>query len=146
MEHRFSETLNFNEQFYKGLDQAICLFFETYVSLKDEYAKKVIHTPKNEVDIYQVQDHYLLNFIRYGLALVDGGLHPSFVEIILTNACDVLLDRCEDEEKEILRLQLLYVIQSIKLLYFGAKEFVYFTDHVASMELDTSSIRRYFNV
>lgn len=144
--HNFSKTLNFDKRFYKGLDEAINLFFETYVSLKAEYVKKIIHTPKNEVNIYNVKDNYLLNFIRYGLALTDGGLHPSFIEILLINACDVLLDKCENSEKEILRLQLLYVIQSIKMMNLDVEGFVYFTDHVSSVELDTSKIHRYFKI
>lgn len=73
MNHNFSKSINFDEQYYRALDEAINLFFETYVSIMDEYVRKIIHTPKNEVNIYKVQDNYLLNFIRYGLALRDGG-------------------------------------------------------------------------
>lgn len=146
MNHNFSKSLNFDEQYYRGLDEAINLFFETYVSIMDEYVRKIIHTPKNEVNIYKVQDNYLLNFIRYGLALRDGGIHPDFVEILLENACGVLLDKCEKDEKEILRLQLLYVSQSLKLIYLDIESFVYFTDHVSSAECDTSKIHRYFKI
>lgn len=146
MKHDFENSLNFDVEFYKVLDQAIYLFFKTYVSVHVEYVRKVIHTSKNEVDIYHVQDNYLLNFIRYGLALIDGGINPGFIEILFINASDVLLNKCCGKEKEFLRLQLLYVMQSIKMLNFDVELFVYFTDHVALLELDTSNIHSYFKV
>lgn len=146
MNHTFGKVLNFNEETYQAIDEAIRKLFQIYADTKAEYVKAIIHTPKNKVDIDKVQGDYLENFIYYGLALVDGGLHPYAVEMLLENAYEVFLGQCSGQERKRLRLQLLYVKKALLLLQMDVENYLSFSGQLASEELDLREMHQYFKL
>lgn len=144
MSQDFSKILNFDVETYHAIDEAVWSLFQIYKDTKEKYVKSIIHTPENMVDIDQVEENYLENFIHYGLALLDGGLHPYAVEMLLENAFDILIGKCSDQKRKYLRLQLLYVKKALPMIQTDTENYLSFSCHLVSDQIDLSEMQQYF--
>ena len=144
MSQDFSKILNFNEETYHAIDKAVWSLFQIYKDTKAKYVKSIIHTPENKIDIDQVQENYLENFIHYGLALIDGGLHPYAVEMLLENAFYVFIDKCSGQKRKYLRLQLLYVKKALLMIQTDTENYLSFSGHLVSDKVELLEMQQYF--
>jgi len=124
------------------MNYIVKLFFEMYV---DFFKNEALDSErKMPVNIYDIDTDYLFNYTKYAILLMYSSMHPYFVEMLLMNARDSILRKCSENQRDLLGLQMLYVIQSVKIIWFSdLKDYYHFSENIVTPKFDLLDMYNY---
>lgn len=139
--HTFSDILNFSDELQGAMDNIVKYTSEFYIKSK----KSAIICPCNSTNFYELKEQKSIKYLEYGITLIQGGIMPDLLEILMENIYEIIIDNCDENELKLLRLQLLFIKKSVKLFHTGnLKDYFFLCQQIVSNEVNINEYKKFF--